>query len=174
MGGAEKRVRAGFIGQALLKDLHKRYGDTALLYSTSRTYRFPSELWTWIQSDLTSVDSIRSVLHQTGAKTVFLPAASHFESTRKEAYKVNVDGTKTVIEACQQAGVKRLIYTSSCSVTWKGQDVYDGDENEPIVPEKEHVTYYAASKAIGEQIVISANGIAGMYTTAIRPSGLIG
>lgn len=164
----------GFVGHALLNDLYKRYGNTALLFSSSRTHRFPSDHWTWIRSDLTSVESLRAVLRQTGAKSVFLTAASHFQSSKKDAHNVNVNGTIAVVEACRQAGVRRLVFTSSCSVIYSGADVIDADETTPYIPEKDHTSFYSASKAVGEQIILSANGKEGLYTSAIRPSGLMG
>ncbi|KAL5218424.1 hypothetical protein ABZP36_019108 [Zizania latifolia] len=47
-------------------------------------------------------------------------------------YKVNVEGTKNVIDACVTCKVKRLIYTSSSSVVFDGvHDLFDADESMP-------------------------------------------
>lgn len=164
----------GFVGRAILKDLRGRYGDSVKLYSSSRTQRFFNESWEFIPSDLTSAASLRSVLENTGAKTVFLAAASHFESSRADAFAVNVEGAKATVEACIQAGVRRLILTSSTAVIFKGEDLLDVTEEHPYPEEHEYRSYYALSKALGEKIVIHANGKDGLYTTAIRPSGIIG
>src|SRR5205085_2882939 len=40
-------------------------------------------------------------------------AADHRKSRADVMYKVNLEGSRNVFEAAQQAGVKRLIYTSS-------------------------------------------------------------
>lgn len=155
-------------------DLHKRYGDSVKLYSSSRTQRFWSEHWTFIKSDLTSSKSIESLLSSTGAKTVFLAAASHFDSGREAAWSVNVHGTQAAVDACLAAGVRRLIYTSSTSAIFTGADVINVDETAPTVSEHDAGSFYGASKAAGERIVLEANGKQGLYTCAIRPASFLG
>ena len=167
--------RAGFLGHWLLKDLHSRYGSSAVLFSSSRSLRFPSPHRQWLPCDLTSSTSIAALLSQTGAKTVILAAASHFESTREEAFRVNVTGTQTVVDACRQAGVKRFVYTSSTAAIFAGKSLLDAKEDEtPYVTEENLQSYYGLSKAKGEIITMQANGKDGMYTTAIRPASFTG
>ena len=63
--------------------------------------------------------------------------------------KVNVEGTKCVIEACQKTGVKALVYTSSASVISDNSASYDlinADERWPIVPYKLQTEYYSWTK----------------------------
>lgn len=164
----------GFLGHCLLLDLHKRYGSSVKLYSSSRTRRFHSEHWEWIQADITSRSSIDSVLRTTGAKTVFLAATSHFDSGKEAAWKVNVRGTQAAVDACLAAGVKRLIFTSSTAAIFSGKNIIDADETYPTVSEDDAGSYYGASKAVGERIVMEANGKNGMYTCAIRPASFTG
>ena len=109
----------GFVGHALLQDLHKRYGDAVALFSTSRKQKFTSKHWAWIKSDLTVPESLQAVLQETGAKTVFLSATCNFEAPKLEAFKINVEGTKIVLAECQKAGVTRFIFTSSETVIMK-------------------------------------------------------
>lgn len=175
------------VGHAILELLHKRYSTTVpnlCLYSSSRTRRFHDPRWSFIRSDLTSSDSLRAVLEETGAGTVFLAAASHFESTREVAFEVNVRGTEAVIEAClslsarrAESPVRRLILTSSTSIVFNGRDVVDVTEDEIPYFDKEsdYKSYYAASKAEAEKLVLAANGRNGtLFTCAIRPSAMVG
>jgi len=173
----------GMVGHAILELLHQRYAATTptlRLFSSSRTRRFHDPRWEFIRSDLTSADSLRSVLDATGASTVFLSAASHFESTREMAFEVNVKGTEAVIEAClatRSITVRRLILTSSTSIVFRGEDVENVREDD--IPyfdhECDYKSAYAASKAEAEKLVLAANGRNGtLYTCAIRPSGIIG
>ena len=39
--------------------------------------------------------------------------SSYWRARREEIYRVNVDGTRTVLDACLRAGVQRVVYTSS-------------------------------------------------------------
>lgn len=66
----------------------------------------------------------------------------------KELYrKVNVEGTKCVIEACQKANVKALVYTSSASViSDNATDLVNADERWPVIPAKSQTEYYSQTK----------------------------
>jgi sterol-4alpha-carboxylate 3-dehydrogenase (decarboxylating) len=103
-----------------------------------------------------------------------MPAASHFESSREEAWAVNVEGAKALIKACQDAGVRRFIYTSSTAVYFDGSDLVYVKESDPLPREEDMKSFYGASKAEGERIVLEANGKQGLYTCALRLSGIIG
>jgi nucleoside-diphosphate-sugar epimerase len=70
--------------------------------------------------------------------------------------------------------VQRFIYTSSTAAIFTGKNIIDADENVPTVSEDDAKSYYGASKAAGERIVMEANGKNGMYTCAIRPASFTG
>jgi sterol-4alpha-carboxylate 3-dehydrogenase (decarboxylating) len=59
-------------------------------------------------------------------------------------FRVNVEGTRNVIKACNETGVKALIYTSSASVIYDGGSLVNADENTPFATR--HVDPYNASK----------------------------
>jgi sterol-4alpha-carboxylate 3-dehydrogenase (decarboxylating) len=85
---------------------------------------------------------------------------------------VNVRGTYNVVEACRHAGVRRLVYTSSASVVFTGEDLDGVDEANTPYAAKPH-DHYTATKIEGERIVLAANG-ARLATCALRPSGIFG
>jgi len=87
-------------------------------------------------------------------------------------YSVNVTGTKQLIEACLQTGVKNLVYTSSASVVFAGFDIKYGEESLPYA--KTPIDRYSYTKELAERAVIAANGKSGLKTCALRPSGLFG
>jgi sterol-4alpha-carboxylate 3-dehydrogenase (decarboxylating) len=93
-------------------------------------------------------------------------------------WRVNVDGTKTVIEAAQLNGVKYLVYTSSAGVTFTGGDCIDVDERVPLVDANNAYDTYNLTKAEGEKLVLAANdtksGKGKLKTVALRPSGIFG
>ena len=82
-------------------------------------------------------------------------------------YSINVRGTENVIEACQAAGVRKLIFTSSPSVTFDGRDQCGVDEAAPY-PQR-WLCHYPHTKALAEQAVLAANGRRGLLTCALRP-----
>lgn len=87
-------------------------------------------------------------------------------------WKVNVDGSKSVIAACVANGIKKLIYTSSAGVVFNGGDLIDVDER--LLPPEDALDAYNASKAKAEEIILAANGKGGLHTVALRPAGIFG
>jgi len=85
---------------------------------------------------------------------------------------VNVRGTYNVVEACRHAGVRRLVYTSSASVVFAGEDLDGVDEASVGYAARPH-DHYTATKIEGERIVLAANGPR-LATCALRPSGIFG
>ena len=90
----------------------------------------------------------------------------------EEFYRTNVIGTKNLLEACVQAGVKRFIYTSTPSVVSSGKDIVNGDESLPYP--KHFTSNYPKSKSIAEKMVIEANNKKGLLTCSLRPHLLWG
>ncbi|KAH8159197.1 hypothetical protein CIB48_g9046 [Xylaria polymorpha] len=92
-------------------------------------------------------------------------------------YKVNVEGTRAVIAACQRSNVKALVYTSSASVISDNKsDLINATEEYPVIRGKLQSEYYSETKAHAEQLVLEANRAqdSDLLTTAIRPSGIFG
>jgi nucleoside-diphosphate-sugar epimerase len=83
-----------------------------------------------------------------------------------------VEGTKTIIAAAQETGVRKLVFTSSAGVVFNGADIIDIDERVPFpdVP----LDAYNDSKAKAEVAVLESNGKGGLLTVALRPAGIFG
>ena len=72
-------------------------------------------------------------------------------------YETNVLGTRHVIDACLECGVKKLIYTSSSSVTCDTTPQANFDESAPY-PTR-WLAHYPHTKAIAEKMVLDTTGI---------------
>ncbi len=87
--------------------------------------------------------------------------------------RVNVDGTRNVIEACIRNSVPRLIYVSSTATI--------GISRNPQTPADETFSYnlahldmsYGRSKRQAEQLIIAANG-AHLETLVVNPGVILG
>ncbi|MBK7896293.1 MAG: NAD-dependent epimerase/dehydratase family protein [Anaerolineaceae bacterium] len=90
----------------------------------------------------------------------------------KLVHAVNVSGTQNLLQACQQAGVQRLIYTSSIDAVFEGRPIRAGDESLPYAHRP--LNAYSASKAEAEQLVLAANGANGLLTCGLRTAGIFG
>jgi 3beta-hydroxy-delta5-steroid dehydrogenase/steroid delta-isomerase len=118
-----------------------------------------------------AVDGIDTVIH-TAAVIELLGGASVTEAYRQRSFAVNVDGTKNLVHAAQSAGVKRFVYTSSNSVVMGGKPIAGGDETLPYTDRFNDL--YTETKVVAERFVLSQNGIDGLLTCAVRPSGIWG
>jgi 3beta-hydroxy-Delta5-steroid dehydrogenase / steroid Delta-isomerase len=119
----------------------------------------------------TATDGIDTVFH-TAAIIELMGGASVTDEYRQRSFAVNVGGTENLVRAGQTAGVKRLVYTSSNSVVMGGQNIAGGDETLPYTNRFNDL--YTETKVAAERFVLSQNGINGMLTCAIRPSGIWG
>src|SRR5215813_8590875 len=82
----------------------------------------------------------------------------------RECLEVMIDGAYNVVEACQQAGVKRLVASSSASV-YGGADTYPTtEEHHPY----NNRTWYGAAKLANEGLYRSFNDMFGLPYLALR------
>ncbi|XP_078066498.1 sterol-4-alpha-carboxylate 3-dehydrogenase, decarboxylating isoform X2 [Mustelus asterias] len=109
-----------------------------------------------------------------GVSIVFHCASPAPSSDNRELfYKVNYTGTKTIIEACKEAGVQKLVLTSSASVVFEGSDLKNGSEDLPYA--KSPIDYYSQTKILQEREILGANNPdQNFMTIAIRPHGIFG
>ena len=104
-----------------------------------------------------------------GIDTVFHVAAlAGIWGKWEDYFKVNVQGTENVIAACKENKVSSLVYTSTPSVVFNGEDIENGDETLPYA--KRFLCHYAKSKVVAEKLVLRSNDEQKQFLTcAIRP-----
>lgn len=126
----------------------------------------------FVRADITDAQAIRDALE--GADSVFHNASLvHTKQNKADfVWKVNLDGTRHVLEACQEHGIGKMIYVSSGSVVYEGEDIEDGDESLPYATKQ--LAPYAASKVEAEKLALASNGERGVSTVALRPHVIFG
>jgi len=155
----------GFLGGAIVRQLLAR-GDTVRSFSRSAHDNLEALGVEQHQGDLEDADLVRDavrgvdVVIHTAAKTGIWGGYYGY-------YETNVVGTQNVIEACQQTGITRLVYTSTPSVAFRGVDQEGEDESGPL-PEK-FLCHYAKTKATAEQLILQATREGGIQTVSLRP-----
>jgi sterol-4alpha-carboxylate 3-dehydrogenase (decarboxylating) len=87
-------------------------------------------------------------------------------------HRVNVEGTRNIIDAAISCNVRKLIFTSSAGVVFEGRDIADADEQTPYP--RTALDVYTETKAEAEQLVIAANGKHGLLTVSLRPASIYG
>jgi 3beta-hydroxy-Delta5-steroid dehydrogenase / steroid Delta-isomerase len=118
-----------------------------------------------------AVEGIDTIFH-TAAIIDLMGGASVTEEYRQRSFGVNVTGTENLVHAAQAAGVKRFVYTASNSVVMGGKEISGGDETLPYTERFNDL--YTETKVVAEKFVLSQNGVSGLLTCSIRPSGIWG
>ncbi len=87
-------------------------------------------------------------------------------------FEVNIIGTKNVLEAAREAGVGRVVFTSSIWATGHGPDppYLPIDEDLPRPPAE----LYGLTKKLGEQMCAYASARYGFSTICLRPGSILG
>jgi dihydroflavonol-4-reductase len=125
-----------------------------------------------IVGDICDPASIVAALR--GVKYVFHAAADYriWAPSPTDILRTNVEGTRNVMAAALQAGVERIIYTSSVATLELRRDA-PADESRPLAPAAA-VGAYKKSKVIAEQLVTDMVSQAGLPAIIVNPSTPIG
>jgi nucleoside-diphosphate-sugar epimerase len=103
-----------------------------------------------------------------GCDVAFHCAAHVAEFDRREVYRrINVEGTKSALEACRRAGVDRFVHVSTEAALLAGQPLVNVNEDAPLRPDSK--VAYCATKAQAEQAVMAAHQAGGLETAIVRP-----
>jgi nucleoside-diphosphate-sugar epimerase len=116
-----------------------------------------------------AVRNCSSVFHLGALVPYNLPRAY----SRAALQRVNVDGTRLLVEAAREAGVRSFLICSSTGVVFRGADIAGGDE-ESLSAAGPWNDAYSESKALAEQCVLAASSVDGMACVALRPNGILG
>jgi len=139
----------GFIGRHLLERMD---GSGRAVVCLSRQARPEEPGRRWVQGDLAHPSSFSDAL--AGCEAVVHLAALTGKARAADYERVNVEGTRALLEACRRAGVKRLLYVSTIATHY---------------PEKRRYPY-ARSKERGEGLVRSSS----LEWTIMRPTIVLG
>lgn len=155
----------GFLGLELVSQLNK---EGYRLRSFSRNVnqqltKFSVEIH---RGDLNDQSAVHKAV--SGCDVVFHVAAkAGVWGELNSYYQTNVIGTRNIVEACLQHKIRYLIYTSSPSVTFSGQDQQMVNEESCHYPTKFYC-HYQETKKIAEQYVLQ-DRTPRLYSVALRP-----
>lgn len=118
-----------------------------------------------VRGDIADYDAVRAACEDR--EVIFHTAAKvGLWGSFDEYCAVNAGGTKNVLRACSQLGISKLVYTSSPSVVFNGEDIAGVDERAPYPAGFD--SHYSRSKAQAEQMVLAADHDH-LSTIALRP-----
>lgn len=154
----------GFVGLALARMLVAR-GDRVRHFSR-RPYKALADLGVdQTIGELDNTDALARAM-QGCDSVAHVAARAGVWGTLGDFWRPNVVGTRSVISACQQTGVCRLVVTSSPSVVFHAGGHEGADESLPY-PTR-HGSIYSRTKAIAEREALAANS-PNLAVTALRP-----
>jgi nucleoside-diphosphate-sugar epimerase len=160
----------GFLGGALARRLHGMGWDvTALGRNPLRLNELEDEGIRPLRADITKKDDL--FVACKNQEVVFHCAALPSPwGNYEKFYRANVIGTRNVVQACLQNGVKRLVHVSTPSIYFSYRSHLNVKENDPL---PEPVSAYAATKLLAEEEV-DKGFAAGLGVVSIRPRALFG
>ena len=161
----------GFLGSNVAVRLHEM-GHSVLLLGRDvvKGRELEAQGFEFCQADITDADAIQEacagqdcVIHCAGY------AADHGEYDL--FYRINVEGTRNVVQACRSNHVKHLVNISTPGVYFNFKDRLNIKETDPL-PEKQ-ATPYADTKLRAEEIIDEAV-CEGLSAISLRPRAIIG
>ena len=153
----------GFVGKALAMQYRQLGAETCGL-----DIRADSKL-NVVAGDVSRPEEWESILN--GCDLVIHTAAIVTNNVaREEAWRVNVLGTRRMLDAAVRAGVKRFVHISSlAAMRFNTED--QADESAPVMPTNNP---YVDTKISSEHVVLSAHAAKEIKCTIIRPADIYG
>lgn len=145
----------GFLGFNIVKLINERYPESRISVLDVRTTinRLESKKISYHDTDITNLQALQALFASLKLDVVIHTAAILPSPTTPDAvsYNVNVNGTKNLLAASQEHGVRAFVFTSSSSVVvGDGSDVSNADESWPVLTGKDQPEYYSLTKVCAE------------------------
>ncbi len=162
---------AGFIGQSLVNRLLQDQYCQVVLYDnfftghqSTLTTDHPS--LTVVEGDIRNRESLEHVLRKYRPRLVYHLAALHFipycNAHPEETLSVNIVGFQTLLSACRQVPIERLVFASTAAV----YPIFEEANREDHLVDP--VDIYGMSKYFGEKLVRRFSADTGTICTVGR------
>lgn len=163
----------GFVGHHVARALVADGAKLRLLVRKTSNLKNLEGLWAETHvGDLLDPDSLRAGLE--GCDALMHVAADYRLWIRdpQTMYRANVDGTRELLRMAREAGIKRVVYTSSVATMHFRSDGLVVNEDTPVSL-KDMVGHYKRSKFLAEQEAIKA-AQGGQRVIILNPTSPIG
>jgi dihydroflavonol-4-reductase len=163
----------GFVGSHVARVLAEQGADLRLLVrSGSDPKNIEGLKADRVVGDLCDPASLEKGM--AGCDVVFHVAADYRLWVRdpERMYRANVEGTRAILKAALQNGVRRVVYTSSVATMGFTSNGHAVDENSPVSLDN-MIGPYKRSKFLAEEVAIEA-GHSGMDVVVVNPSTPVG
>ncbi len=164
----------GFVGSAVVRSLLDRGAHVRVLIRPGSDRRNLEGLDVEaMEGDLLRPETLKAMLR--GVRSLYHLAADYRLWARNpdEIYQANLDGTRNLMLAAGEAGVERIVYTSSVATLGLNRDGTPADEDTPVAYE-DMIGHYKRSKFLAEQEVRRLVADEGLPIVIVNPSTPIG
>ena len=162
----------GFVGGHLVEALLARGEEVRCLVRPASRSLLEGRRLEAVVGDLTDLESIRRGVD--GAEVVYHCAADYrlYVDDPASMYAANVEGTQNILRASADAGVRRLIYTSTVGALGLNADATPADERTPVRL-SDMVGHYKRSKFLAQHEV-EQWAAKGLPVVIVNPSTPVG
>lgn len=164
----------GFVGSAVLRAfVAAGYRVRALVRAGSERAELAAGEVEVAPGDLREHDALRAAV--AGCEGLIHVAADYrlFVPDPAPMYATNVDGTRALMRAALDAGVRRIVYTSSVAVLGHRADGAPADEGTRATLE-DMIGHYKRSKFLAEAAVSQLAASDGLPAVIVNPSAPVG
>lgn len=162
----------GFVGSHVARVAAEQGAELRLLTRrTSKTENLPKDAEI-VQGDLREPARFASALR--GCDALIHVAADYrlWVPDPQEMFKANVEGTRELLRLAREAGVRRVVYTSSVATMGFRKDASVVDEETPV-SEADMIGHYKRSKWMAEQVAMEA-ARGGQEVVILNPTTPVG
>jgi dihydroflavonol-4-reductase len=175
----------GFVGYHVARYLRKLNIEVTALVRPSSEKSYLSAIGADIaEGDVRDYNSILSAMK--GCSQIYHLAADYrlWVPDPSTMYAINVEGTKNVMAAAEEAGIEKVIYTSSVGALAASMDGKPSNEDSPVSL-KDMIGHYKSSKFMAEMevynfiekglpvVIVSPSTPVGSMDTRPTPTGKI-
>ena len=164
----------GFVGSAVLRVAIERGADVRVLARPGSDRRNIVGVNCEVaEGDLNELGSMREALK--GCSSLFHVAADYrlWTPDPSELYRTNRDATVDLFRAAAEAGIGRIVYTSSVATLGINKDGTPADEETPVSI-SDMVGHYKRSKFVAEEAVTALIRDEGLPIVIVNPSTPVG
>jgi UDP-arabinose 4-epimerase len=158
---------AGFIGSHTCKQLAAHDFEPVTFDNLSTGNRQSVQWGPLVESDILDTVALVDAIEKFDAQAVIHFAASAYvgDSVREPTsyYRNNVEGTRSVLDACRATGTDKLVFSSSCA-TYGVPTELPISEATPQAP----INPYGRTKLVGEWMADDSERAFGLKTMALR------
>jgi dihydroflavonol-4-reductase len=163
----------GFVGGAVARQLvNAGHSVRALVRHGSNTRQLEGLPIEQVEGDLLDVGSLERGVQ--GCDWVFHVAALYtfWGHPWETFYQTNVEGTRRVLQAATDAGISRVVHTSSIATLGLNDDRSPANENTPVSID-DMIGHYKRSKFMAEQVACEF-ARQGLPVVIVNPSAPVG